>query len=356
MEHGLPDDPHQVAKEGTVAHWVGETCLLDPSVTPESMIGQVHENGVLVDSDMADAVDDYLVEVRSVVRPNVDRLYVEQALSGEWVHPSMRECTPDAWYYCSETKVLYLWDLKYGWLCVDPVEYWQFVTYLAAILCFLGNVDIVRIEVVVVQPRPSHPQGRIRRWHTTLSDLGPLFDTLQKALVDATGNNPTCVTGSHCRDCKALAMCDAAQLAGYSAVEMSSQAVRHDPSLADIASELDALKEAEDALKYRKAALGVVAISHLNKGALIPGYGLERSYGKQRWKGDDDEVRALEVMTGVTLFKTVPVTPAQAKRNGLDDLTKKIYVETPETGRKLVKIDSTKKATEVFGGALGEAK
>jgi hypothetical protein len=357
MEHPFPDLPHQVVDEGDAAHWVAENCFEGSGFSPYSMIGLAHENGVVVDADMAEYVDTYITEVKSVVQQ--DRLYIEQSLSGEWLNHLLKEVTPDAWYYCSETKTLYVWDLKFGWRVVEAMRNLQMAIYIGSIIAFLGNVEILRIEATIVQPRAPHPQGRIRKWHPQTEELSALFVEVNDSLVAATGNSPMCLTGEHCRDCKALAHCRAAQQAGYTAIEISGHAMIETPTPADLAAELNALLAAEEAIKYRKVALETMGTASAEKGTVIPGFGLERSYGRACWKGStqadiDATVEALEIMTGITLFKKVPLSPAQAKKNGLDDETKKIYVETPVRGHKLVRSDATQKATEAFGAALGE--
>lgn len=352
MEHSFPSEPHQVAKEGTAAHWVAKACFKNPSVTPESMIGQIHENSIAVDGEMAEHVTTYLEEVRSLaVQP--EHLYIEQNLSMAWIHPDASG-PPDAWYYCVATQTLYLWDFKYGWRTVNPEKNWQFVEYLAGILAFLGAAPVKRIETVVVQPRPPHYQGRIRRWHTTVEELGPLFAELQTAAVEATGNNPLCRTGEWCRDCRALAQCPYAQDAALAAIEVSGRVTLAAPSPEEMATEMYILQAAKEAISLRLAAIETVAVASLETGGMVPGWALERSYGRRKWRGSNEELRAVEVLTGLSLFEEKPVTPAEAKRRGLDDVTRDIYAETPETGNKLVQRDLNKKASEVFGANPGE--
>lgn len=352
MERQFSSDPHLVAKEGTAAHWVAETCLTDPGITPQSMQGQTHANGIIIDVDMVDHVVTYLQEVWSIAVH--DKLYIEQHLSATWLHPDLR-IIPDAWYYCTTTHALHLWDFKYGWRPVDPVRNWQFVTYLAGILAFLGTAPVERIEVVVVQPRPPHYEGRIRRWHTTTGELGPLFTKLQKAAQEATGNDPKCCTGSWCRDCRALAHCPHAGAAALAAIEVSGRVAHATPSSEDMASELNILGAAEEAIELRLTAMKTLAIFSLELGGMIPGYAMERSYGRRRWK-NPEELKAVEGMTGISLFEDKPVSPAEAKRRKLDPVTLALYSTTPETGHKLVKRDLSKKAAEVFGANLGEIK
>lgn len=349
MERPFPDDPHEVAKQGTAAHWVGATCLTDPSRSPASMLGLTHENGIPVDGDMVEHVEEYLQEVRSIA--TVDHLYVEREMDMTWLHPELGG-TPDAWYYCFATGTLYLWDFKYGWRPVDPFENWQMVEYLAGIIGFLGNVPIKRIEAVTVQPRPSHYDGRIRRWHTTPAELGPLFTKLQEKATEATGNSPLCVTGPHCRDCRALAYCPHADAAALAAIEVSGRVAHVTPTPETMASEMNILTAAAEAIKLRLAAIETVATGTIESGGMIPGYARERSYGRKKWK-NEEELRAVEVMTGLSLFEDKPISPPRAKKAGMDAVTLALYSTTPETGAKLVKRDLSKKAAEVFG-AKGE--
>lgn len=355
MERPFPSVPHQVAREGSAAHWVASVCLClkNPKPTPQSMLGRVHANGTVVDIEMVEHVDTYLQEVRSVEIE--DPLYVEEHLSSTWLHPHIKDSVPDAWRYCSATQVLYLWEFKYGWRPVDPVANWQFVTYLASILAFLGNVAVTRIEAIIVQPRPAHYEGRVRRWHTTPAELGALFTEVLEAANAATGDSPQCRTGAWCRDCRALAHCPYAGAAALAAIEVSGRVVHATPTPEETASELNILKAAKEALGLRLTAIETLAVSTIEKGGMVPGYAMERSYGRRRWK-NLDEMRAVETMTGVSLFDQKPVTPAEAKRRKLDPITLALYSFTPETGNKLVKRNLNKKAAEVFGATNGESK
>ena len=352
MEHPFPDEPHQVAKEGTAAHWVAETCLNNPQFTPMAMIGQMHPNGILVDAEMAEHVDTYLEEVRSVV--GSDKLYVEKEHDMGWIYSGYGG-TPDAWFYNTVTGVLYIWDIKYGWRIVDPVKSLQMSSYLGGIIPFLGNVPINRIEAIIVQPRAAHPEGRIRRWHTSVEELGPIWTELQAAIQEGSGNNPTCRTGPHCRDCRALATCPYAQDAAASAIEVSGRVMHAAPTPQELAAEISILTVAKEAIALRLTALETMAVSVMESGGVVPGYAMERSYGKRRWK-KPEELRAVEIMTGASLFEEKPRTPAQAKKHGLDAATLELYAETPESGHKLVKRDLSKKAAEVFGPNPGDTK
>jgi len=279
---------------------------------------------------------------------------VEQPVFAAWLHPDLASI-PDAWYYCTTTQTLYLWEFKYGWRPVDPVRNWQFVAYIAGILPFLGGAPVDRIEAVVVQPRPHHYDGRIRRWHTTPAELGPLFTKLQAAANTVMDGNPQCRTGHWCLDCRALAHCPYAGEAALAAVEVSGRVTHASPSPEETAAELNILGAAKEAINLRLTAMETLAVMSLESGGMVPGYAMERAYGRRRWS-NPEELWAVEAMTGVSLFTEKPVSPAEAKRRKLDPALLALYSITPETGNKLVKRDLNQKAAEVFGAAIGESR
>lgn len=223
MEDGLPDQTSVFAAEGTAAHFVAEQCL-KYGYQAKRFIGQIvyvhdsraefepfHEKaqGFEVTYEMVDAVQVYLDEVRSHVNPaEGDELHVEQWLTLPEI-PNYGG-TADAIVHKHKAKKLVVLDLKYGrGVAVSPEGNPQALSYAAMAARRFHNHPINEVEVVIVQPRAEGPG--VKRWVIDFLDLFDWTGELIEAAARTEQPDAPLDPGSHCKFCKAAAICPALQ-------------------------------------------------------------------------------------------------------------------------------------------------
>ena len=334
LEAPFPDAKSPEAAEGTAAHWVAAQVLSNYH-TLDELTDRAAPNGMIVTGEMVEHLQLYLDIVPSGVV--VERL-IPSGVAG------VEDGTPDALRV--DGRHGHIWDLKYGWSIVEARGNWQLACYAVALYAKHGwELDSVTCHIV--QPRPYHVDGRVRSWKITRDEATALRDTLLQATGAAYLPNSKAVTGPHCRNCRALHVCEAARRAGLNAVDVAYQGQSVDVKGAALSSELRTLKRAADAIKLRLDAMESHAISTIDAGGIVPGWSLERAYGRRSWI-NDSKVTALEAISGVDLHERKSISPAQAEKRGVDKTLVKQFTTTPETGRKLVERDGSAKAAEVF--------
>jgi hypothetical protein len=216
-----PEPESEAAREGTLVHELAARLIDDAcrGLLPdrwESVIDRL-------DPNMIRAAYGYAWEVFRVLRTlrifGGEHMGVEDRLE----IPSISEhCfgTTDAWVYSAEHNLLIIWDLKYGFRVVEPVDNWQEICYVIGIADRLGcfNPD-TKIHIRIYQPRAPHRLGIHRRWKTTWKDLWSHQNTLKSFAADALGNSPPTRPGAHCRYCRARHTCSALSLEAVAAAE-----------------------------------------------------------------------------------------------------------------------------------------
>lgn len=314
---------NDVRDDGIAAHWAAQ----QPTVPP---VGTVAPNGRTVTQEMVDAVELY--------RGVVAGCTLEQTITCDTIAPGMVG-TPDAFRVSFADRHVFVADFKYGFRYVDAYENWQMLCYLAALTDKLPRDDAWTFELAVVQPRGYHRDGPVRRWRGKLSDVRAHFNLLRAAAAECMKSAAECRPSHHCRDCSARHACEAFQQTAMDAVHLAYGAVPMELPPAALGAELALLREAQAAIEARLSGLEAIAEATLRDGKVIPGWSLERSYGRTRWRdGADKLVLALGPFYGVDLrAPAVPVSPSQAKRL-LPATLVDSYTTKSETGYKLKKV------------------
>lgn len=332
LEAPYPDDESEDAREGTAAHWVAAQVLGGHHALDE-LTDRATPNGVIVTGEMVEHVQTYI----DTVGPGA---VIERELPS--AIPGVDPGTPDALRI--EGNRGHIWDFKYGYNIVGAVGNWQGACY-AVNLFAKHEWMLEEVTFTVVQPRPFHYEGRVRSWTITRDWAWLLYTQLTAA--SAATDNPTApaVTGPHCSYCRALHVCESARRAGMNGVDVSLRQQSATVEGEELAGELRTLRRARDAITKRLDALESHAMSVIDSGRVVPGWSIDRAFGRRKWTGD---VATLEALTGVKLREERPVSPAQARKLGVDDKLIDMFATTPETGRKLVERDGAAKARSVF--------
>lgn len=272
---------------------------------------------------------------------------LEEQVTAPSIHP-MVWGTTDGRHYSREHGLLRVGDYKYGFKPVEPESNLQLICYAAGVLDALGingyEDQHTRVELFIVQPRASHRDGPVRRWSVLASELRPYINQLAAAAGRAMSPGATVHAGEQCQYCPARYACPAARDAAGSAADYA-QAARPDYLTPDaLAYEVEALRQAQDAIKYRLTGLEAQAVETIKQGATVPGWTIEPGQGRRTWSRPVEEVRRLGELYGVPLTREEPITPTQAIDAGVDKGVILSYSEVPKRAHKLVKAQQTRAA------------
>lgn len=135
------------------------------------------------------------------------RPFVEWRFRLPEIHPDLRGSV-DAWG--TNGLEVGVGDLKYG--AGIPVEVRgnkQLMTYALGVLRYLQRAGAVvkRFVLFIAQPRYDHPEGTLRKWTVSVSELEDYAKRLTLALRETDSPAATFQVGSHCRWCKAKPIC-----------------------------------------------------------------------------------------------------------------------------------------------------
>lgn len=339
MRSLYPEESGAAAEEGTAGHWAAACLLTGQPVA----VGYIAPNGIAVTDAMMRGGMLYYNEVKSWQLP----VYVETQIDCPDIHP---ECggTPDVFAIDWDQQHIYLADYKFGFQVVDVYQNWQLLCYLSGILTMIEKrIGIAvagcwDVTFVVVQPRAGHPEGQVRYWTVPVEWLSEQLDQLQMAARFAMLPNPAVVTGRQCTYCTARHACEANQLSAHVAVEMSGMATAHELTTPQASRELFQLEEASKIIESRISGL-TAQIEHalLHKGESATMHTIGRSRSREVWRyGTEEEVIAIGTMSHVDLAKPrQAVTPAEARRQGINEDLIKRYSVKPDGAAKLVRID-----------------
>lgn len=332
--------------EGEAAHEIaGKLITEDVTLwTP----GMQASNGVMIDAEMMQAAKMYADHVRA----HTSEPTIEQRLSlADAIHPTCFG-TPDCWGWSSGVSFeLNVWDFKYGHLFVDAFENWQCICYTLGILSLYPQVrdEQVTVCIHVIQPRNYDKSGFIRTWRVKASDLRAHQNMLRYAAQKALEPNPeTKATPEGCRDCVARHRCPTLQRAAMEAAHIAGQATPIDLSAFALGNELKELDYAQKMLAARMTGLTEQALLRAKKGENIPYWEITESKPRQRWIKPVADVVAMGELMGKDLRKAPEaVTPAQARKLGIDESVINLYSDRPRGELQLTRCD-TSLARKVF--------
>ena len=337
-------EPTDETREGDAAHWVALQMAL--GIVPA--LGDKAPNGVSVTDEMIDGGYIYVEALEGLPGKMEERVQIPR------IHPTECWGTPDRFTWTPNTKRLRVFDYKFGFVYVEVFENWQLMAYAAGIMDMLGLHDQnVILELVIVQPRLSHPDGPIRMWSVEGSAIRAQINIAATAAHAALGDNPTTNTGPHCLHCPARVSCNTLARAVFNVIEFSGHA---DPMLStadEIGRELRLVQAARDRLKARQTGLEAQAEALLRAGRMVPFFMLQPAQSRLKWLDDvkPEEVEALVRALDPTKTVLKPpalITPTQAvKSRALDGTVISAYSERPPGAMKMVP-DSTTQARKVF--------
>ena len=342
MENLYPAPSGEPARQGTAAAWVAEQLLRGVIAGPTA------PNGVSVTDEMRAHANSYL----EMAQDGRGVWHAEESVQCPRVHPTCSG-TPDLWYVLAALYELHVWDYKYGFGIVEAYENWQEICYFSGIMDLLRGSEAhgifdQRWTVVfhIYQPRAYHPEGHHRTWRVAAADLRAYVNRLNAAALIALGPDPRCLQGAHCKYCTARRGCPSAGMWAGWASDYAYAATPNDLTPEQMGVEINTLRAAADAIKYRLTALEEHA---LVQGG-VPGYGIGFGRGSLDWSVPVKEVLAIGDAYGVDLRNPDAVkTPTMAKTIGgiPKEVIEAITTKTP--GKRQLMPQENTIAARAFG-------
>ena len=316
---------NDASRYGTAAHALAELCLTGEVNDPSAKLGEVIE-GVVVDKEMADGVQDYLDYSNNIAKA-VEIDMIEEKVDFSHVVP---EGFGTADRIMVKGDTLYVVDLKFGHNIVNAERNSQLMLYAIGALKELEFMldDIKHVELHIAQPRPGH----FDMWETTVDDLVEwskwVSERAQLALSD---NAPFEPSTESCKWCLHSANCTALyeHVHGIITGEFDdlNMAVEHVEKIGN--DQIKKVLDNADLIKSFLDAVGNIALERMQSGEKIDGYKLVESRKHKAWT-DADKAGEILKQNGYDeddIFTKKIITPTQAlklvgkkKQDILDDL------------------------------------
>jgi hypothetical protein len=315
--------------DGDAAHEAAHRILTGQVGQASDLVGQKMSNGVFVTQDMIDYVEDYVTFVHGWTGFEARFDAVVQ-----YEQTSKILCVIDA--YNVGADVIDIADLKYGWRPVEVYPNFQMISYAIALRQIFPHVGAFRL--VIAQPRPFHPDGKIRVREMTAAEVDDY--ALRIAQVIEARDPKTLKTGNHCRYCRYYGDCPAVNAAAFSAVDMAVRTDTAERSPEALSRCVTDLRRAKQLIEETLNVVEEQAINAISDGTYVPGYGVSPSLGNYTWtKGLDAET--IHAATGIDPRSDKLITPAQLKKKGANADVVKAMTHRPNLGFKLTKQNAT---------------
>lgn len=283
LSSGIPSRSSEFAEEGTRAHSLAEMLLHGATCTK----GGVVYNGLTYQFE-----PEMLQHVR-VYTDHLDELFDE---CGVRMVEKRVEVSPECWgtadaiFWNDQTRTLYVRDLKYGaGVGVEVRGNLQLQIYALAALLTL-KYPAKTVNVGVVQPRFSHPDGPIRSVDFAAVDLLDFYADLQDAIgrvkkaaasKNAPDWNDTYLHPSDegCRWCPASPTCPVLKSRAQELAKVTfATGLAYDPI--SLSRTLDFLPILEAWAKNVRE----FAYSEAEQGRVCPGYKLVEKRASRKWR------------------------------------------------------------------------
>lgn len=346
LENLHEEEAGQPAKDGTAC---GE--LLSEMIrqrTPNPKFGPYATNGVFLDQDMWFYARSTYAEILSGAKGSL----VETEERIDWMTQAGVTIRGqfDISYGVADT--LFVEDLKCGWGIVDVKENWQLIGYAIG-QCFrlyqkhqwLPKTIVFKIH----QPRPYHPDGRIRTWGISFEELMQYKDQIEQRMLAYVNGDKTLQTSQKsCKYCPGLTSCPAMHKSVYKSVDVALTDWEDKVmSNEDVSFELGLLTRASEMIELKLKSLTQLATHRLGNGQIIPGYAYESELGDRKWH-DNVTVDVIKAMSGKDITRTDMLSPNQAEKAGVPRKLVAQLTSRSQKGLKLVKKNVEEEANKIL--------
>ena len=289
-----PDTAGEAAKEGTIAHALGETLIrYEAGIISEKQFNKEIakiEKSEYYNADMQELMEeyrDYVMEAYQVAAlrtPDAELIIEDRLDLTKWVEDGFG--TGDTQIIADKT--LHIIDLKYGrGVRVEAVRNKQMMLYA------LGAVDKARIFYDIEEVTMTIYQPRLHNISTYSLSVDELYkfaeEELKPKAAQAYEGKGDFAVGDHCRFCKAKPRCRAyaeeqkkiAQYDFKNAEELS------DDEIAEI------LTKADDVASWLKDVQSYALTVAVNEGKKFKGFKVVQGQSRRRYVNEDDVVSKL---------------------------------------------------------------
>lgn len=327
IQQEYPNTNGYPATEGTVAHKIAAGVLKDGRKLSD-YLGQSIDN-IYVDQEMLHHLQLYIDDCQEPgdVEKDLQLNHEGHTLTG----------TPDYSCYTTDTGTLKVKDLKFGYGWIEVFENWQLLSY--AVLLY--QPFCTSVELTIIQPRASHPEGPVRRWMFNADLMRNYRNRVYGAMDDAAIDEPFVKTGAHCRYCRGLVNCHAARAAAGYAIDYADTAGHGSLTPETIALEMDITERAVRMLTQRQTALEESGLAMCKVGKVISGWEARSVMGVLAW--NIDPIAVGDAMGTDLRAPVKAITPTQARdRKLIPTDTIKSLTSRITGGIKLKRIDHTR--------------
>ncbi len=284
---GLVSAESSYAAEGTHAHSFASQEL------EVIFFGKKPAAYLAADKEMREAVKLYIdyvcfeVNEASEHLPEMEQatVLIEHRFDLSSIHPGMFG-TADAVVYDSKKKKIIVIDYKHGaGIAVDVEENSQLLYYgLGALLSTGYPCDTV--ELVIVQPRCEHPDGKIRKWSFSSIELFDFAADLADDAKATEDKNAPLNPGKHCRFCPAApTKCTALRNKSLELAKLEFK-----PTLSYDPDQLDQALRFLPAMEAFIKQVREFAYSEAQHGRTPPGWKLVEKRATRKWNATEEEI------------------------------------------------------------------
>ncbi len=273
---GLIEDDTEVARKGTLAHWLAEKKLSE-GFSPCQYHNQHPINDQIVDHEMIVHVLDYCEIVEKIGVGHVEQRV--EITGGEFFGFGG---TPDFISHDPTSCTLVIIDLKYGFIPVSPIKNWQLLSYIWLLYKAFPNLRIAHVKMEIYQPRAFTKEGIDKIWEVPFSEVqGIYFPKIEESLRSCQSKYSTTRAGDHCHYCPAMLQCDTNLQTCLKIVNLGNVQHGQEPTGEQLSNQLKLFRFATVILKKRLQVIESMVEHRLNSGKLVPGYHLEYSNGNR---------------------------------------------------------------------------
>jgi hypothetical protein len=270
LSRGITPKTSVYAEEGTRAHELAATIIQSQIIPADA------------DPEMLEAVMVYVSEVAAAYAEagSHGQLFIEQKFDLSKIHPGLFG-TADAVVCDPKRSLLQVFDYKHGsGIAVEVEENEQLMYYGLGALLSTG-FKCRDVELIIVQPRCDHPEGRIRRWKFESFALLDFAADLKKFAEKTEDPNAPLVPGEHCRFCPAAGICPAIHSKALTlAKEEFSPVFSYDPQ--KLSQVLEWLPALEGWIKNVRE----FAYAEAEHGRCPPGWKLVEKRATRKWRDE----------------------------------------------------------------------
>lgn len=299
LSEGIESKSSKYAEEGTYAHEVAAQMLLGKTITE-------------TDPEILEAVTLYAETIRADF-PDKRDVLVEHSFDLSSLYPGLFG-TADCVLFDPKASLLRVYDYKHGSGIAVEVENNSQLKYYALGALISTKFPCKEIEIVIIQPRCSHPDGPVRRHRISSIELIDFAADLVEYAKATEDENAPLSPGDHCRFCPAAGICPALHSTAITQAQAEfSPLLSYDPE--KLSKALTWLPALEAYIK----SVREFAYQEASHGRIPPGYKLVQKRNSRRWKIADEselveELRSAFKLPANEFYEHTIKSPAQVEK------------------------------------------